>query len=434
MKIALYNAVLFLGLLFIFPKTLWLYFFRGKYRKSLFLRLKKKAPHTENRSVIWLHGASLGEVKALSTLVPLIRESYPKTFILISTITETGQTEAKKSIKQADCVCFLPLDFSWIMRPFIEAVSPKLLILVEGDFWPNLLRQAKKSGALVVVASGKLSKKSLSRYLFCKTLTHMCFSSIDHFYLQGEVYKKRLMQLGIHPQKITVTGNLKFDISNPVFAKNKLDAFKKKMGLKKDDFILTCGSTHPKEENTLLKVLSPLLKKYPHFKVLIVPRHPERFQVVKQLLIKKVENFGMFSSPKSEVSLHLIDKVGILPLCYQVSSLALVGGSFVKKVGGHNIIEPAKTGVPVLFGPYMHKQMDLCSLITQYGAGNQVKLDTLLKCIEDAIRSPALAAEMGNRGKELAQSIFGSAQATWEKIDVLLEKRLPKKNHPTDSV
>ena len=160
MNVALYNAVLFLGLLFILPKTLWLYFFREKYRKSLFLRFKSKAPHLENRPVIWLHGASLGEVKALSTLVPLIKKSYPNTFILISTITETGLSGAKKSIKQADAVCFLPYDFSWIMRPFVQSIRPKLLILVEGDFWPNFLNQAKKTGALIFVASAKLSKKS----------------------------------------------------------------------------------------------------------------------------------------------------------------------------------------------------------------------------------------------------------------------------------
>ena len=426
MNIALYNAVLFLGLLFIFPKTLWLYFFRGKYRKSLFLRFKSKAPHIENRSVIWLHGASLGEVKALSTLAPLIRGSYPNTFILISTITETGLSHAKKSIKQADAICFLPYDFSWIMRPFVEAISPKLLILIEGDFWPNFLKQAKQSGALIFVASAKLSKKSLNRYLFSKTLTQMCFKPIDHFYLQGQVYKDRLMQLGIHSKHMTVTGNLKFDILNPVFSKNKVDTFNEKIGLKKDDFILTCGSTHPREEKILLKILLPLLKKYPHFKVLIVPRHPERFQVVKQLLIKRVKYFGMFSSPDSDASVHLVDKVGILPLCYQVSNLAVVGGSFVKKIGGHNIFEPAKMGVPVLFGPYMHKQIDLCSLLKRFQAGNQVTIDTLLESIESAIKSPDLVAKMGRRGEALAQNVLGSAEVTWKKMDVFLKKRLSK--------
>ena len=424
MNIALYNAVLFLGLLFIFPKTLWLYFFRGKYRKSLFLRFK--APHIESRSVIWLHGASLGEVKALSTLVPLIKKSYSNTFILISTITETGLSEAKKSIKQADAVCFLPYDFSWIMRPFVEGIKPKLLILIEGDFWPNFLKQAKQCGAFIFVASAKLSKKSLNRYLISKTLTQMCFKPIDHFYLQGQVHEDRLMQLGIHSKHMTVTGNLKFDILNPVFSKNKVDTFKEKIGLKKDDFILTCGSTHPKEEKILLEILLPLLKKYPHFKVLIVPRHPERFHAVKKLLVKKVKYFGMFSSPDSNASIHLVDKVGILPLCYQVSTLAVVGGSFVKKVGGHNVFEPAKMGVPVLFGPYMHKQIDLCSLLKRFQAGNQVTVDTLFKSIEGAIKSPDLAAKMGRKGEALAQSVLGSAEVTWKKMDVFLKKRLSK--------
>lgn len=428
MKKSVYNFVLALGLFILLPKTLWLYFFRGKYRESLFLRFKSRAPKTNNRSVIWLHGSSLGEIKALSTLVPLIRESYPTAFILISTITETGQTEAKKSIKEADAVCYLPHDFSWVMRPFIQTLRPKLLILVEGDFWPNLLKEAKRSKAFIVVASAKLSKKSLNRYLFFKSFTQMCFSPIDYFFTQGEVYKNRFIQLGIDPKKVKITGNLKFDIFNPPPSKSELLTLKKKMGLKKDDFIVTCGSTHPREERALLKELNPLLKKYSHFKVLIVPRHPERFNAVKKLLLKRVKSFGTFSSPnKKEVSVHLIDKIGILPICYQISTLALVGGSFVKKVGGHNIFEPAKLGVPVLFGPYVHKQTDLSQLLTRSGAGKQVKLGELSKYIEKAIQSPVLLDQMGVHGKELAGNVLGSAEKTWKELCFLLGKCPHKK-------
>ena len=150
----LYDAALFALLLFFFPKLLIDFLVKKKYRKSLKLRLKPKAPGGGDKEVIWLHAVSMGETKALSTLVPHIRKSHPDAFIFVTTVTETGQEQAKRSIPDADAIHFLPLDFSWIIKAFVQTLRPNLLILVEGDYWLNLMTEVKKCGGHIVVVNG----------------------------------------------------------------------------------------------------------------------------------------------------------------------------------------------------------------------------------------------------------------------------------------
>ena len=405
----LYDAALFALVIFFFPKLLIDFLFKKKYRKSLKLRLKPKAPGGGDKEVIWLHAVSMGETKALSTLVPHIRKSHPDAFIFVTTVTETGQDQAKQSIPDADAIHFLPLDFSWIIKAFVQTLRPNLLILVEGDYWLNLMTEVKKCGGHIVVVNGKLSEKSLKRYLAFPPLARTLFSSVDHFCLQGESYLERFLKLGISPEKLTITGNLKFDI--PSAEPDRLDTFRKSLKLKTDDRVITLGSTHDGEETLLLTSLLPLLTEDIHLKVLVVPRHPERFKKVKEA----------FHHPQVTV----VDKMGVLPACYRLSYLAIVGGSFVKGIGGHDIFEPAKMGVPTLFGPYMHKQVDLERQLTEAGGGMKVKPRDLTKAIEKILCDSKLHMEMGEKGKYAAQKTLGVSFRTWNLINsnISLEKK-----------
>ncbi|MCB1110904.1 MAG: 3-deoxy-D-manno-octulosonic acid transferase [Chlamydiia bacterium] len=391
-----YNVALFALLVLFFPKLLRDYLFKKKYRKSLKRRFKPKVPGEIKKEVIWLHAVSMGETKALSTLLPHVRKSHPEAFIFVTTVTETGQEQAKRSLPDADAIEYLPLDFSWIIRSFVQALRPKLLILVEGDYWLNLMQEVKKCGGQIVVVNGKVSEKSLKRYLTFSPLARTLFSSVDHFCLQGESYLERFLKLGILPEKLTVTGNLKFDIP-PAEAKS-LDF----LNLKPEYRVITLGSTHEGEENLLLAALLPLLKKDPNLHVLIVPRHPERFQKVKSAI--------------HHPQVTVVDQMGVLPDCYRLSTLAIVGGSFVKGIGGHDIFEPIKMGIPTLFGPYMHKQVDLEKLLTESGAGLKVEPQDLTSTLEKLLSDSKLHLEMSEKGKQTAQKALGASFRTWNLI------------------
>ncbi|MCB1082199.1 MAG: hypothetical protein KDK63_03530 [Chlamydiia bacterium] len=399
---ALYNFALFLLLLVSLPKLLFDYVIKKKYRKSFLARLFPQCPTPHKKPLIWLHSVSMGETKALSTLVPHIRKTHPNAFIYVTTGTETGQEEAKKRIKEADGIGYLPFDFSWIMKKMVRKLQPALLILIEGDFWLNLIKETKKRGGKVFLANGKLSEKSLKRHLAAPFFSRPLFSAIDHFFLQSDLYQQRFLKLGVPPEKLTVTGNLKFDIPPPPLA--DLPRLQKKYRLAENDRIITLGSTHEGEESLLIQVLLPLLDEDPHLKILVVPRHPERFASVKEKICHP--------------QIRVVDEMGILPACYKLSYLAIVGGSFVTHVGGHDIFEPVKLGVPTLYGPYMYGQVDLDKKLTASGAGKKVTKETLPQEIRSFLRDPSLHQSMAQKGKELAQTVMGASLRTWNHISL----------------
>ncbi|MDN3508708.1 MAG: 3-deoxy-D-manno-octulosonic acid transferase [Candidatus Neptunochlamydia sp.] len=404
----LYDTVLYLLLVISFPRLLYDYLFRGKYRKSLTARILPVLPKVTKKPVIWLHAVSMGETKALSTLVPHIRKTYPEAFIYVTTISETGHEEAKKKISDADAVGYLPLDFSWIIKSFIRKLNPSLLVLVEGDYWFNLIKEAKCQEVKIVVVNGKLSEKSLKRYLAVRFFSRQIFSSIDHFCIQGESYLERFLKLGIRLENLTITGNLKFDI--PGEKKEDLEELKKRFNLKPKDRVITLGSTHQREEELLYKSLIPALTMDPHLKVLMIPRHPERFSRVKNLI--------------HHPQITIVDQMGILSKCYRLSHIAIVGGSFIKGVGGHDIFEPAKMGIPTLYGPYMYKQMDLDRGMTESGAGIKITQPHLLETVEKLLNDSKFHFEMGEKGKHFAHKVMGASFRTWKEItsNISLEK------------
>lgn len=424
----LYDAALFFLFLFYLPKLVWGYFFYGKYRKSFLSRIRPKnivLQRCPNQKVIWLHSISLGETKALSTLVPHIRKAHPEAFILISTITETGQNEAKKGIIDADAYCYLPFDFSWIIRRFVQKIKPDCFILMESDYWYNLLHEVKKIGAPIILVNGKLSQRSLQRYLLCKSFSHRLFHLIDLFCLQSENYYHRFLQLDVDPKKMVITGNLKFDIPTREVSEREQQIFKQDLGIHLGQLVITIGSTHEKEEEVLIEAIRPLWEKFPTLKIILVPRHPERFKKVEKLLIDlKISYFSLSNKniKRGSESIILVDQMGILPRCYQIADLSIVGGSFIKGIGGHDVFEPAKMGIPVIFGPHMDQQADLSRLVIQSGVGKQVALKDLSSLLEKYLLHSNLRKEDGAKGKELSLAVIGSSYRTWEKIEPFLRK------------
>ncbi len=416
-----YDLVLFLVGLLALPKLLLDAWRHGKYRKSIKERLGMHLPSLSKgeHPLIWIHTVSVGETRAVIPLFYEIKKAYPLAKVIISTTTETGQLEARRSMKEADAHFFLPLDFSFLSKKVVNKYQPDMLILVESDFWYHLLKYTKKRGGKVVLVNGKISERSFKRFKIFSFLAKRLFSLFDLFCVQSPLYANRFFALGVPKEKIHSTGNLKFDQSAKGLNPNEIAAWKDSLGIKEDDLVLTIGSTHDPEEEELLLALKPLWEKIPHLKVLIVPRHPERFIKVAKLLQDKGIPFISYSEKEkktTEEKVILIDAMGLLNICYQLADVAIVAGSFTDKVGGHNIFEPVNFSTPVLFGPHMHTQQDLVSLVLEAKAGLQVTLETLPSILLNLLENPVERKKIATFCEELAEGSRGSTSRTFEII------------------
>jgi 3-deoxy-D-manno-octulosonic-acid transferase len=406
-----YDFILLILAFFVLPKLLW-----KKYRRNLKERLGWRLPDfplPPNGKRVWVHAVSVGETRAVIPLVNLIQKEVPDAVIFFSSTTETGQSEAKRNLPHLAGYFLLPFDFSWTMEALTKKLKPDVLILVEGDFWYNLVSNVQK----VVLVNGKISEKSMKRFRLASFFTKRLFSHFKAFCVQSQRYAIRFEDIGIPPEKIVVTGNLKFDVPFPHIDKEK---WKSDLGISPQDQVITIGSTHEGEEKEILLALEPLWDEFHHLKVILVPRHPDRFDRVAKLLQDMGLRFCRFSHLSHRTGnekVILIDVMGILNPCYRLSDLAIVAGSFATHVGGHNIFEPVSLSVPTLFGPHMESQHDLVDIVLQAGAGKQVTLGQLTQTTAEMLRHPPL--EMKKAGQKLAEEVHGSTVRTWAAIKSL---------------
>ncbi|HSX11650.1 MAG TPA: glycosyltransferase N-terminal domain-containing protein, partial [Chlamydiales bacterium] len=363
------NLLIFLYLILIGPKLFLDRVLRGKRHPGLLQRLGLRVPRSD-RPVIWIHAISVGEVKAAQPLFRKLRETHPDSFFLITTTTATGQAEAHRSLSDADAIAYLPLDFTWVVRRWVAKLQPKLFILIECDFWFNLLAALKKSGARIVLVSGKISQRSARRFALFPTFTKKLFSHFDLLCIQNDDHLRRFAPLVPDPKRLHVTGNLKLDIEP-----QPIDPSYWKTHLSLPPQTLTISCTHAPEEALLLDALQAS-----GWFIILVPRHPERFNEVAQLLTQKQIPFFRWShlqARRGGERVLLVDAMGQLPICYSLSRLTLVAGSFIDHIGGHNLLEPCLYGSPVVFGPYTYAQTEFATRAIDSGAGVRLSLDQL---------------------------------------------------------
>jgi len=385
---------------------------RGKYKNSLKARLGLQLPKfdaSKDGKIVWIHAVSMGETKAAAALA---KELQPFSRIIISSVTETGHEEAKRLIPFAEAHFFLPLDFSWTMRKYVRHFKPSLLVLVEGEFWYNLIDEAKASGALVALVNGKLSERSEKRFACLRWFSGALFSKIDIFCLQNESYKKAFARF-VPDEKLFVTGNLKFDMQIKTFSDQEKDEFRRKLGLKEDDFVLVLGSTHETEENMLLTSLHPLFDRIPNLVILLVPRHPQRFDRVEEILKEKGLSYNRYTSESAKrTQVVLIDTMGKLIDCFQLASIGILAGSFISGIGGHNLFEPAACGIPVLFGPYTEAQKAYAEALIGVHGGISLPAEEAGNQVFSLYQDSSLRKMMGHAAKELVQASLGAAKKT----------------------
>lgn len=407
----MYTFGLFLISFFYAPYFFYQMAFKGKYRKSFLNRWGKGFPEApENKRVIWIHAVSFGEARAVEPLIKKIKASHPDSWVLLTVVTETGFAEGKKG--SADSVYYLPFDF--VIRPIVRRLKPSLVILCETDYWYNFLDEAKKNGAEIVVVNGKISEASQKRFQLVPGFCRNIFSLVDLLIVQNSLYKNRFLELGIPEEKLKVGGNIKLDSDPEALSPEALSAFKDTLGIK-DEPVLVVGSTHDPEEKLFLDAFQKA--NIPNLKMILVPRHPERFDAVAKLIEERHIPYSRFSksiSPDSKII--LIDAMGQLKKCYQIATVAAVCGSWTPKVGGHNILEPSFYGKPVLFGPHMFTQPDFLVLMKDYGAGFQISNAELLPTLVELFENSTKREATGKQGKKLVEESRGALERTYSLI------------------
>lgn len=398
------NALIFLYLLLIAPKLLFDRLKKGKKHPELLQRLGFKVPQVPNPA-IWIHAVSVGEVKAAQPLFLALKKAHPNSFFLITTTSATGQAEAKRSLPTAHAFAYLPIDLSWVVKRWVKKVNPIQFILIESDFWPNLLKTLKKNGTKITLVSGKMSERSAKRFRFFLPFAKRLFAHFNALCVQNEDHYQRFFPLVPDPKRLHITGNLKLDIEAAPIQPISLPLP-----------TITVSCTHPSEEESLLNVLlgGPWL-------ILLAPRHPERFQEVAQMLTTKKIPFSRWNDPKKTGPLILVDAMGQLPICYASSKLAILGGSYVTHIGGHNILEPCLYGAPVLFGPYTFGQKELVKKVEEAQAGHTVPLSELRSFVEKFFANTTLEMKMKAGAIQVIKSGRGATLKTLPFLKALVD-------------
>jgi 3-deoxy-D-manno-octulosonic-acid transferase len=418
-----YEFALLLLFVAALPKALYECIRYGKHKTNFLKRLGFGFPDISRRNpVIWVHSVSVGECHAANPLVKRLRLEIPNATIIVSSVSETGHAEAKKIIKDADYHVYLPFDFYLSVKRVLQKARPDLVVLVEGDFWYRFLKEAKKVGAVTAVVNGKVS--SGSEAMFCRVpfFTKRLFSLVDYLCVQSELYKERFLHMGVASSKIAVTGNLKCDSLPMRAADSEIQELKDKMHITPHDKVLVIGSTHDPEEEMLLKELIPITAKYPNLKLVIAPRHPERFTAVAEILEKHGLSYGTWTKGSSTPSpkAFLIDAMGLLRKCYQLADIAIVAGSFTNKVGGHNIMEAHAFGIPVISGPYMHSQPQLIECARYYNAIIESQGSEIGTTIDRLLQEPARCEELGKCSLDMVSALKGATDRTRDRIYALV--------------
>jgi 3-deoxy-D-manno-octulosonic-acid transferase len=418
----IYSVLLAVGLLVATPYWLLEMLLHGKYRKGLRERLGRVPQSVRNQGgrSIWVHAVSVGEVLAVSQLVHNLRVEFPRHRILVSTTTDTGQNLASRRFG-AESVFYFPLDFAFAMREYFRELHPELVVVAETEFWPNFLRLAKESGVQVAVVNARISDRSLPGYRRWKRILSPVLRNVSVFVAQSSADARRLVEIGAPEDRVIVAGNLKFDAvlppEPPIVEQLKLALEKSEAGP-----VLVCGSTVEGEELLLADAFKRVLVQFPSAVMLLAPRHPERFARVVTLL--QESNVKFWSRTRWDDSplnggVLLIDSIGELTNLYSLGDLAIVGGSFVP-IGGHNIVEPAQHGVPIIVGPHTENFRDIVELFRSHDAVRVVNAPDLAEAILKLFADQNERQALGRRALQILQAQQGATAITLQRLKALL--------------
>ena len=425
MILGLYSALLVATLVLGAPYWIVRMATSGRYRAGLAGRLGRVPDELRaavaGRNVIWLHAVSVGEVMAATQLIRELRAALPGWVIAVSTTTATGQRLARERLPESP-VFYLPLDFAFVIQRYLRVLHPKTLVLMESELWPNLIDRCARGGIPIAVVNARISDRSLPRYLRLRRLWRPLLEKISLYLAQSQENADRLVRIGAPADRVHATGNLKYDVRT---AKTNALTESLRANLPTDAAVVVCGSTLEGEERMLLDAWPTVLAAEPRAVMVLAPRHPDRFAAVETLIAErgfstqKASEFGQHPVSVLPGSVFLLDTIGDLASIYSLGTLAFVGGSLIPS-GGHNPLEPAQFGVPVLVGPSFQNFREIVDAMQSSDAIRIVPAEALAATIVDMLRHTSEAQSMGERGRAVFEAQSGATPRTIEALLKLL--------------
>jgi 3-deoxy-D-manno-octulosonic-acid transferase len=410
------------------PWLAWRAVATGRYRRDLAAKLLGRV-HVDNpagKPVAWFHAVSVGEVTLLGTLVPAFRRRHPEYQVVVSATTDTGLAEARKRFIDLSVIPW-PVDFSWAVGHALAAVNPSLVVLTESELWPTFLRAAARRRVPVVVANARMSPRSFTRLRrFRRWVYPRLLDRVTCFAAQEPEYADRLRHLGVPTSRVTVTGSIKYDGALKDRNPPQTDRLRKLLGLPgQSPPVWLAGSTHAPEEAIVLAAFRELRNRFPDLRLILVPRHPDRFEEVAALLARSGLPFGRRSRMESPVAetpaVVLLDTVGELGAAWGLADVGFTGGSLDGRRGGQSMIEPAGYGVPCVFGPHVWNFEDAAKrLVDEGGAVMVTGPDELAAAIAAILGDDLRRTRMGHAARDLVRRQQGATTRTLDAIDRIL--------------
>jgi 3-deoxy-D-manno-octulosonic-acid transferase len=415
-----YSFILSLAFALAFPFYLWRDRKGGRYRRTFrerWGRLPADLP-VPSPPTLWIHAVSVGEALTARPLVRALKARFPGQQIFFSTTTVTGAAVVEKDSGGADGRFFAPFDFRGPVRRALERVQPSLLVLVETELWPNLIHEARRRGTRIAIVNGRLSPRSFARYRRLRSWLRHVLGEVDLFLMQGDAHAQRILHLGAPPARVRVSGNLKYDVAEaetPPALARLVPAGTPASPL------WIAGSTVDGEEPLVLQAFAAARARHPTLRLLLVPRHPERFAEAAALAAAAgwtVTRRSALAGAWTEGEVLVLDTLGELPRLYAQASVVFVGGSLVP-MGGHNVMEAAAAARPVIVGPHMENFQEAAFELRRAGALLEVATaEALAIQVDRLLADPGRSAEIGRRAREVVDQNRGALQLT---VDALAE-------------
>ncbi len=377
--------------------------------------------------VIWVHAVSLGEVVAVAPLVRDLRTTYPDARLVVSTVTETGREAVEQRLADIAAHRYAPLDFPWVVNRALDAVKPSLYLFVETELWPNMLRALHRRGIPSIMVNGRLSTRSYrrQRWPLIRDFYRTMLSLVTVCLVQSERDAQRMVELGADPARVRCTGNIKFDQPVPQASAKGAGLSKAGLGVADHERVFVAGSTHPGEEEAVLAAYERLIPKFPDLVLIMAPRHVERAAQVEQVV--RARGLAVFRRSQGDGTMAgtgprvmVLDTRGELALLYREAAVTLVGGTLVP-IGGHNLLEPAVWGKPVLFGPYTDHCAEVAGLLTDAGGGQVVATsEALAERVGALLLDPERLHRMGQAARDVVVRNQGALRRSLEVIATYL--------------
>lgn len=405
---SIYNLLWTLALPFLVPLAL-----SKKRREPDRLGLNLPRYPEGNEKSIWIHALSVGEVISAIPVIKSLKKKYPEQRLILTVKTLQGMRVAEKETgRNVDSLYYMPLDFWWSMKQLERVIKPCLLILVETDIWPGMISCLKKKGVKIILINGRISPGTYKSYRRFRFLWAGILNDIDLYLMQSGLDSRRLLAAGVSPEKVHTVGNIKFDREWPPIHSDEKESWLKKLNLPSDSRNIIAGSTHEGEEEVILDVFVRLRSLFPDVRLIIAPRKPERAQDILKLIPETKFNTALRNDPdlkaKPSSDIIVIDSLGELGRLYSIAHISFVGGSLVP-VGGHNLLEPAVFGRPVLFGKHTHNFVLMSRLLAQAGGGLIVENgEDLFITIKELLSDSHRAEETGKRARQFVMENSGA--------------------------